>query len=57
MELQAAGDSVLLAVIIEELFAIESEKLTGALSPEEYATIKAGLESVLKRKLARATHS
>lgn len=45
--------NVLLNSIKEELFAIESEKLTGALSPEEYSQIKTGLEAVLKRELKR----
>ena len=41
----------LLNVLKDELFAIESEKLSGALSPDEYAAAKAGLEAVLKRTL------
>ena len=35
----------------EELFAIESEKLSGALSPSEYADVKRGLDAILKRTL------
>ena len=35
----------------EELFSLESEKLTGAVSPAEYAETKAALETVLKRAL------
>jgi hypothetical protein len=35
----------------EELFAIESEKLSGTITPAEYAEVKAGLEAVLKRAL------
>jgi hypothetical protein len=37
----------------EELFALESEKLSGTLSAEEYAQIKPALEIVLKRALKR----
>lgn len=48
-----SSGSVLLNTIKEELFAIESEKLTGALSLEQYAQIKTGLEALLKRELNR----
>jgi hypothetical protein len=48
----AAGKSAaLLNVLKEELFAIESEKIAGTLSPDEYAEQKAALETVLKRAL------
>jgi hypothetical protein len=43
----------LLNVLKEELFAIESEKLSGTLSTTEYAQIKTGLEALLKRTLNR----
>lgn len=46
-----AHQEVLLNVLKEELFAIESEKLSGTLSQEEYAAVKTGLEAVLKRAL------
>ncbi|HVC48416.1 MAG TPA: hypothetical protein VND90_14335 [Terracidiphilus sp.] len=49
----AARQSALLNVLKEELFAIESEKLSGTLAPEEYAQVKAALEIVLKRALLR----
>ena len=49
----AAGNAVLLNILKEELFAIESEKLSGTLSPDEYAKIKIGLEAVLKRALSK----
>jgi len=49
----AAKDSSLLNALKEELFALESEKLTGNLSPTEYAEVKAALETVLKRALKR----
>jgi hypothetical protein len=44
---------LLLDALKEELFAIESEKVAGTLSPEEYAEVKASLETVLRRALAR----
>jgi len=49
----AGGKAGLLAILKEEMFAIESEKLSGTLSPEEYAAIKTGLEAVLKRALKK----
>ena len=47
----ATGNAALLNSLKEELFAIESEKLSGALSPAEYAEARAGIETVLKRAL------
>jgi len=44
-------NGALLSVLKEELFTLESEKLTGAVSPAEYAETKAALETVLKRAL------
>ena len=49
----AAKNAALLNALKEELFALESEKLSGALSAEEYAEIKPALEIVLKRALKR----
>jgi hypothetical protein len=49
----AAKNTALLNALKEELFAIESEKLSGTLAPEEYAQLKAALETVLKRALLR----
>ncbi len=43
----------LLAVLKEEMFALESEKLSGTISATEYAEQKAALETVLKRALKR----
>lgn len=43
--------TALLAALKDELFAVESEKLSGAITPEQYAEIKAALEIVLKRAL------
>jgi len=48
---RASGNAALLDILKEELFAIESEKLSGTLSASEYAEVKAGLEAVLKRAL------
>jgi hypothetical protein len=44
---------LLLEALKEELFAIESEKIAGKLSAGEYAELKAALETVLRRALAR----
>jgi hypothetical protein len=49
----AAKNSALLNALKEELFALESEKLSGTLSPAEYSESKAALEIVLKRALKR----
>lgn len=51
----AAGkNGALLAALKEEMFALESDKLTGAVSPAEYAETKAALETVLKRALKKS---
>jgi len=49
----APKSQLLLDALKEELFAIESEKVAGKLSADEYGHIKAALEIVLKRALAR----
>jgi hypothetical protein len=49
----AAKSSALLAVLKEELFALESEKLSGGLAPGEYEEVKVALEIVLKRALSK----
>jgi hypothetical protein len=51
----AAKNTALLSVLKEELFAIESEKISGTITPEEYAETKAALETVLKRALKRSS--
>lgn len=51
----ASQNAALLNALKEELFALETEKLNGALSPEEYAEAKSALEVVLKRALKRNT--
>ena len=50
----ALKNSALLNVLKEELFALESEKLTGTLEAGEYAEQKAALETVLKRALKKS---
>jgi hypothetical protein len=47
------GNAALLNILKDELFAIESEKLSGTLSLSEYTEIKTGLEAVLKRALKK----
>ena len=49
----AVKNSALLNVLKEELFAVESEKLSGKMSLDEYNEIKPALETVLKRALNR----
>jgi hypothetical protein len=46
-------DAALLNVLKDELFALESEKLAGKISEEEYARVKVGLDALLKRLLQR----
>jgi hypothetical protein len=46
-------NATLLHVLKEEMFAIESEKLSGTLSQADYAEQKAALETVLKRALKK----
>jgi Carboxypeptidase regulatory-like domain len=45
--------TTLLNVLKEELFALESEKIAGTLSPADYVEQKAALEVVLKRALKK----
>ena len=51
----AAKNTALLNVLKEELFALESEKLSGTISTTEYAEAKAALETVLKRALKKGS--
>lgn len=48
-----SGNAALLNVLKEELFTLEHEKITGAVTPVEYAKVKDALETVLKRALKR----
>jgi hypothetical protein len=44
---------LLLEALKEELFAIESERIAGQLTSEEYTDVKGALEKVLRRALSR----
>ena len=44
----------LLNALKEELFALESERISGTIDAAEYAEVKAALETVLKRALSRS---
>jgi Carboxypeptidase regulatory-like domain len=46
-------NATLLAVLKEEMFDIESERLSGTIQPKEYAEQKAALETVLRRALKK----
>jgi hypothetical protein len=50
----AQKHSALLNVLKEELFALESEKISGTLSASEYTEQKAALETVLRRALKKS---
>jgi hypothetical protein len=47
-------NAALLNVIKDELFALESEKVSGTIAPDEYAEVKSALETVLKRGLKKS---
>ncbi len=51
----AAKNVALLNVLKEELFALESEKISGTIEPADYAEVKAALETVLKRALKKGS--
>jgi hypothetical protein len=51
----AGKNGALMAALKEEMFALESDKLTGAIAPAEYAETKAALETVLKRALKKTS--
>jgi hypothetical protein len=52
----AAGkNAALLNALKEELFALESDKISGTITAEEYAQVKAALEIVLKRALKHSS--
>jgi hypothetical protein len=53
LQSSTAKSNALLNALKEELFAIESEKINGTITPEEYASVKSALEIVLKRALNR----
>jgi hypothetical protein len=47
------ANAALLSLVKDELFAIESERVSGILAEDEYARIRVGLEALLKRALNR----
>lgn len=51
----AAKNGALLNALKEELFALESERISGTIAPEEYAEAKAALETVLRRALKKGS--
>jgi hypothetical protein len=51
------GSDSLLAAMKEELFALETDRLQGRLSENEYVEQKAALEVVLRRALSRGEHA
>jgi hypothetical protein len=50
----AARNTAVLNALKEELFALESEKIAGTLTADEYAEQKAALETILKRALKKS---
>lgn len=50
---QAAGPEGALQVLRDELFAVETDRLSGKLSEDEYATLKGAFDTVLRRTIAR----
>jgi hypothetical protein len=48
------GNAALLNALKEELFTLESDKIAGKVTPDEYAEVKGALETVLKRALKRS---
>jgi hypothetical protein len=53
VQLPAAGNEALLNNLRDEMFELEKDKLSGAISLDEYEESKAGLEAVLKRAMRR----
>jgi hypothetical protein len=49
----ATGNEALLHSLRDEMFELEKDKLSGAISPREYEESKAGLEAVLKRAMRK----
>jgi hypothetical protein len=49
----AGKNSALLGVLKDEMFTLESERISGTIDPADYAEIKAALETVLKRALSK----
>jgi len=53
VHLSAPDGPALLGLLKEEMFTVESERLSGTLPEEEYARIKVGLDALLKRLISR----
>ena len=53
--LPETGKSAMMNALKEELFALESDKIAGKISPAEYAQVKAALETVLRRAMKRSS--
>jgi len=49
----AAKKAAVMNALKEEIFALESDKITGKVTPAEYAELKAALDTVLKRAMKR----
>jgi hypothetical protein len=49
----AGKNSALLGVLKDEMFTLESERISGTIDPADYAEIKSALETVLKRALSK----
>jgi len=49
----ATNKAAVMNALKEEIFALESDKIAGKISPAEYAELKAALETVLKRAMKR----
>ena len=49
----AGKNNALLGVLKDEMFSLESERISGTIDPTEYAEVKAALETVLKRALIK----
>jgi hypothetical protein len=55
--LNGSNGAGMLDAIKEELFQLESDRLQGKLTQEEYATAKAGLETLMRRQLKKTDAS
>jgi hypothetical protein len=48
------GKDAVLASLKEELFALETDRLQGKVSEQEYGDVKVSIETVLRRVLSRS---
>ena len=55
-DMQSGKEGPLMESMKEELFELESERLRGAISAEEYASTKQALTQSISRILARSNH-